>query len=213
MRWALRSLADVPEDDGWLGERERAVLDELEGDRRRADWRLGRWAAKALLAPGAEILPAPDGAPQSPGVSVSISHRKGRALAVVAEPGVALGCDLEQLRPRGDAFVRAVLSEGERERVEALDGDARTLVATVAWAAKEAAYKALRRGREIRDGHAGFTGPHGPSDAPLLDDGTWRPMLVDWPDGASVGGWWRATEGWVMSVAADPAQDPPGDQD
>ena len=191
MRYALRTLADVPPDDDWLSPRERAVLDGLEGDRRRAEWRLGRWAAKALLGPGAEVLVAPDGAPATDGVS--ISHRKGRALAVVAEG--AVGCDLEPLERRSDAFLRTVLSEAERERVEGLDDEARMLAGTIAWTAKEAAFKALRGGREIRDAEATF-------DAGAV--GAWHPVRVDWPDGASTSGWWRVADGWVMSVASEP---------
>ena len=211
MRYALRTLDDVPSDDAWLSAREREILAALEGEKRREEWRLGRWTAKALLGPDAEILAAPDGAPQVEGRpdapraerrALSISHRKGRALAVAGEG--AVGCDLEPLAPHSDAFLRAVLSEGERARVEALDEEARLFVGTIAWTAKEAAYQALRGGREIRDAYAGFTGPHAASDAPLLTDGVWRPLLVDWPDGASIGGWWRAADGWVMSVASEP---------
>ena len=209
MRWALRRLEDVPPDDSWLTALERALVVGL-GPRRRADWRLGRWTAKALLGPEAEILPAGDGAPVTRGASLSISHRKGRALAVVAERGVRVGCDLEPLRPHGDAFLRSVLSAEELRRVENLSGDARTLVATVAWTAKEAAYKALRGGREIRAANAGFPSPDFPAEASFLTDGRWRPVYVDWPDGAPIGGWWRAADGWAMTIAADPpAPEPP----
>jgi 4'-phosphopantetheinyl transferase EntD len=94
--WTTRSLADVPDSDDWLGPRERALLASLpEVPKRRASWRLGRWTAKALLGAEAEILSAPDGAPLVEGVALSLSHRHGRALAVTAPGGVALGCDLE----------------------------------------------------------------------------------------------------------------------
>ena len=48
--WLTRSLADVPADDGWLGPGEIEVLAGLGFEKRRADWRLGRFAAKTALA-------------------------------------------------------------------------------------------------------------------------------------------------------------------
>lgn len=66
--WLTRSLADVPTDDGWLGAREVEVLPGLRFEKRRADWRLGRFASKAAVAiwlgvpPGrVEVAAAPDG--------------------------------------------------------------------------------------------------------------------------------------------------------
>ncbi|HEV2813386.1 MAG TPA: hypothetical protein VGW10_09060 [Solirubrobacteraceae bacterium] len=117
MRWAVADIDDVPAGDGWLGADERAVLATLTGSRRRAEWRLGRWAAKQLLGAGAQTLVAADGAPVAD-LPVSISHRRGRALAAVADDGVAVGCDIEPLR------------------------EDRDVVPFVAW---EAAAKALRR--------------------------------------------------------------------
>src|SRR5581483_12458821 len=111
--WVSRLETDVPAGDGWLGDRERAVLAGLEIAPRRASWRLGRWTAK--LALGAcleteptriEVLAAADGAPEPwlDGVrvplSISISHRAGRAIATVAGGSRAVGCDLELLEPR-----------------------------------------------------------------------------------------------------------------
>ncbi|HEX8207271.1 MAG TPA: hypothetical protein VF587_14515 [Solirubrobacteraceae bacterium] len=101
MRWLTASLEDVPDGDDWLGPREREILATLDGERRRADWRLGRWAAKQLLGdPAIEILPAADGAPEASGVSLSIAHRRGRALVACADGPV--GCDLEPLRDDRD---------------------------------------------------------------------------------------------------------------
>ena len=118
MRWVVCTAGEVPGGDGWLGPRERVALAGLEGPRRIADWRLGRWTAKRLLGEASEILVAADGAPISR-LPLSIAHRRGRALAVVGEEGEAVGCDLEPARPDRD------------------------VAPFVAW---EAAAKALRRG-------------------------------------------------------------------
>src|SRR5512133_1913220 len=48
--WLTRSFADVPADDGWLAPGETEVLAGLRVEKRRADWRLGRFAAKAGVA-------------------------------------------------------------------------------------------------------------------------------------------------------------------
>src|SRR3954447_17285253 len=110
-RWLTRSLGDVPAADEWLSARERAVLAGLRVAKRRDDWRLGRWTAKAALGAGVEILAAADGAPEAwregkrlP-VSLSLSHRDGLALAAVAEAPSVVGCDLERLEPRSAGFV------------------------------------------------------------------------------------------------------------
>ena len=100
--WLTRSQADVPTDDGWLGAREVEVLAGLRFEKRRADWRLGRFASKAAVAiwlgvpPGrVEVAAAPDGAPEAwldgrrGPASLSLSHRAGRALAVVGEADIA----------------------------------------------------------------------------------------------------------------------------
>ncbi|HEX2087258.1 MAG TPA: hypothetical protein VHF89_16365 [Solirubrobacteraceae bacterium] len=133
MRWATASLHDVPAGDGWLGPRERAVLAALDGERRRADWRLGRWAAKRLLRdPGVEILPAADGAPEAwrgddrlP-LAVSIAHRRGRALAASAER--AVGCDLEPLREDRDVVPFVAFEAAAKALRRGLLGGARPAV-------------------------------------------------------------------------------------
>ncbi|MGZ5388059.1 MAG: 4'-phosphopantetheinyl transferase family protein, partial [Solirubrobacterales bacterium] len=160
--WLTRSLADVPEGDDWLGPRERAVLDGLRMEKRRSDWRLGRWAAKEALAAwsGAalsemEVLAADDGAPEAfvrgerADAALSLSHRRGRALAVVADGGVAIGCDLEVIEPRSGAFVRTWLAPAERESVLAAGEAGGARRANLLWAAKEAAAKARREGLRL----------------------------------------------------------------
>lgn len=102
VRWVTITAEEVPEGEDWLGPRERRLLAALDGERRRADWRLGRWAAKQLLGADVEVLPAADGAPEAHGVKthVSIAHRRGRAIAAIADEPV--GCDLEPLRDDRD---------------------------------------------------------------------------------------------------------------
>ena len=84
--------------------------------------------ARALPASRIEILAAADGAPEAwldgerAPVSVSLSHRGGRALAAVAAAPAVVGCDLELVEPRSGAFVREWLAPAEQALVAALDG-------------------------------------------------------------------------------------------
>jgi 4'-phosphopantetheinyl transferase len=214
--WLTRSAADVPAGDAWLGPRERAALGALTVARRRADWRLGRWAAKAAVAAllgfdagRVEVLAAGDGAPEAwidgarADVSVSLSHRGGRALAAVARAPVVVGCDLEVAEPRSGAFVREWLTEGERARVRAAAPGARDGVANLAWTAKEAAAKVRREGLRLDVRHAEAT----PSGEPPVDG--WRRLEVAWREGPRTAGWWREEPGWVMTVATEPASASP----
>ena len=146
VRWVTATAEEVPEGEDWLGPRERRLLAAFDGERRRADWRLGRWTAKLLTGADVEILPAGDGAPEPwrgderlP-LSLSISHRRGRAMA--AMDATPVGCDLEPLR------------------------EDRDVIPSVAW---EAAAKALRRGLldggrprlDVRDGAFAARWPDG----------------------------------------------------
>jgi 4'-phosphopantetheinyl transferase len=203
--WLTRSHADVPAGDGWLGPRERAVLAGLRFEKRRADWRLGRWAAKAALGPDVEILAAADGAPEAwrdgarlP-VSVSLSHRAGLALVAVTEAPAVVGCDLEWLEPRSEAFVRDWLAPAE----QALVGDDRVRLANVVWTAKEAAAKVRREGLRL-DVRAAVT------RLPAGDADGWRPWIVEWAgEGLVTRGWWREAHNFVLAVACEPPGPPP----
>ncbi len=213
--WLIRSLAETPPGDGWLSPRERAVLGKLGIEKRRSDWRLGRFAAKAAVGAWlkveparVEVLAAGDGAPQAHldgeplPVALSISHRAGRALAAATGTPAALGCDLELLERRSDGFVRDWLATPERELLETLPEERRSLAANLIWASKEAAAKARREGLrlDVRDAAALPLGIEDPA-------AQWRPLEVRWAGGERIAGWWREEAAWVMTVVADP---PPG---
>lgn len=216
--WLTGSLADVPAGDAWLSERERRVLAGLRVEKRAADWRLGRWTAKAAVGawlgiPAAriEILAAPDGAPeawldgsQAP-VSVSLSHRAGRSLAAVTGAPAVIGCDLELVEPRSPAFVRDWLAPAEQTLLRALDPPQRDRVANLMWSAKEAAAKVRREGLRLDVGSASVEAPDVAAPAPA-----WRPLRIRWRDeGGDTAGWWRDEPGWVLTIAGDPRPEVP----
>jgi 4'-phosphopantetheinyl transferase len=210
IRWHACQARDVPRGDAWLSERERACLEPMRFVKRRRDWRLGRWAAKQALSmhldvgPEAiEILAAADGAPEAfaggapAGVGLSISHRGGAALCAIAPGGTRIGCDLELIEPRSDAFLEDYLLPTERRAVARAAGRGEAMAALV-WSGKESALKALRAGlrRDTRSVEVSL---------PLAVEGSvWvrgeaRCRLT----GAEFALWGMIAEGRVLTLATD----------
>lgn len=131
---------------------ERAHAAALAGPRR-ATWLGGRVALRAALeglgVDAAPLLATERGAPLLPaGIAGSISHKATLAVALAARAGAGetLGVDVEldprQRPPRVDIAPR-VLTPTERTRLDALAPTSRARELLVAFAAKEAIYKAL----------------------------------------------------------------------
>ncbi|MFZ0171747.1 MAG: 4'-phosphopantetheinyl transferase superfamily protein [Acidimicrobiales bacterium] len=211
--WLSRSQTDVPNGDGWLSSRERATLAALRVERRRTDWRLGRWTAKQAVvaslgenAPDAldevEIVAAPDGAPEAflsgrpAPLAVSLSHRDGVAVCAVAPRRTAIGCDIEAVEIRSAAFVADWFTEQERAAVAASPPSSRSLVSTLIWSGKESALKAVREGLRLdtRDVVVHFAG------SPEHLGGTWEPFTVAGPGGCCFVGRWRGHLGHMFTV-------------
>lgn len=210
---AMGSLGDVPLQDDWLSDAERDVLAGLHLSKRREEWRLGRWTARRAVAAAVgrhdtpagaiQILAGEDGAPRvtvdghDGPVSLSISHRAGRAFCVAAAHSMALGCDLELIEPRSNTFVRDYFTEGEQGLVHSAEHGERPLLANLVWAAKEAALKGLHVGLREDTRSVVVTWIAGGT-------GGWLPLRLSvpghdqpWP------GWWRTRDGFVYTVAAD----------
>lgn len=213
--WLTRELGDVPRHDRWLSEQEGEVLSELRVPKRRDDWRLGRWTGKAAVAAwrgvaleSVMIAAAEDGVPEaliddSPAdLALSLSHRAGRALATVADGTTALGCDLEAIEPRSEAFLREWLRPAERELVSAQNGKARDLAANLIWTAKEAASKARREGLRLNLRRATVE-----AEGLAQPARSWARLEISWEGGPIELGWWRQDAGWVMTVTSDPASE------
>lgn len=148
----------------FLNRHEIAAAGGVREAQRRSEWLLGRIAAKdalrhLLFAAGngplfpAEITIDSDAAgrptargPWARDLRVSIAHKRGMAVAMVAE-GADPGIDLEKIEPRGNDFIALALGPGELALLPHADRDEWL---TRFWAAKEAAGKA--RGTGL-DGH------------------------------------------------------------
>jgi 4'-phosphopantetheinyl transferase len=222
LAWLSQGMADAPADDGWLSPRESAWLTRMRFPKRRSEFRLGRWTAKKALAlylgreasaaalRSIEVDRTPDGAPaplvdgRPADAYLTMTDRADQAVCLVGPAGTVLGCDLELVEPRSDAFVGDYLTPAEQRLVAAAgDGDARDLLANLVWCGKESALKVLRTGlrRDTRSVEVSF--PAGSSV-----DG-WVPMSVRAVEGAVFPGWWQRFGAFVLTLAATEAFAPP----
>ncbi len=208
----LVAASEVPEASDWLTDAELARLMAYRVPGRRADWRIGRWAAKravalALSAAGrevgpdmVEVLPADDGAPEPRivaadefiAMAVSISHSGGNGLAAARLGGGELGVDLETIEPRSERFIDDYFTPAEAARVRAAAPGERPLFANLTWAAKEAALKALRTGLRL-DTRAVVVEEIGADD-----------FIVQVPGGARWHGAWSEAAGQVRTLVWGP---------
>ncbi|MBK8014387.1 MAG: 4'-phosphopantetheinyl transferase superfamily protein [Deltaproteobacteria bacterium] len=219
---------DVPLDDRWLGPRERGLCSALRLEKRRRDWRLGRWTAKQALRrfqartsdspspmplDATELLPAPDGAPEFHGLSepssvqVSISHRGDVAVcAIAAHPlEVGIGCDLESVETRSEGLVDDFFTGREREAVARVPSTSKDPLVALIWSAKESALKVLRCGlrRDTRSVEVSV-----PDFERLLEQPATRASenfhhfeVQDLGEGARFVGWWRCQDAQILTIA------------
>ncbi len=223
IHWLTQSHETLPGTAVFLSEKEAARLASLQTEKRRRDWLLGRWTAKRLLqtivweasqatvpldlitvannADGvpmvASQLPLVDGQ-----YSISLSHAHGQALvAAVAKPNWPIGCDIEKIAPRGEAFIDDYFTETEALLVRQVAGAQRDVLVTAVWSAKESVLKALHLGLSV-DTRA---------VACLLDPGErpsdiWMPFKVCCDNGRlprpapHLSGWWRVMDGFVLTL-------------
>ena len=166
-----------------------------------------------------EILTAEDGAPEARldggalPVVLSLSHRAGSALAVVAPARrrdgiqgapVRLGCDLELIEARSSWFLADYLRPDEREVIRTAPENEAPFLANLFWSAKESAAKALRRGLTLDTWRLAVELGEGDS---IFGSG-WTPFTVRFQEAHReelfLGGWRRAEE-LVLTVAVGEA--------
>ncbi|MGB8011603.1 MAG: 4'-phosphopantetheinyl transferase superfamily protein [Terriglobales bacterium] len=225
--WLEQTEANVPAENDWLSAEEAACLNAMRFPKRRTDWRLGRWAAKCALSAylnvpahpqvfrKIEIRPAASGAPEAlfsgqPAANViSLSHRDGRAICALATAGVEIGCDLETVEPRSDAFVADYFTVEEQALIARASTADRDWLLALLWSAKESALKALRAGLRL-DTRCVITTPIAGS----FDRNGWSPLRVCYTGDRYAcdqvfHGWWQHGDNMVRTVVAAPPPDPP----
>ncbi len=228
--WLEQSEGDMPTENQWLSAEEILCLASLRFLKRRSDWCLGRWTAKRAVAAclnlpddvhslaNIEILAAASGAPEvflfkeTGTVTISLSHSGGNALCTVAPYEVGLGCDLEVIEPRSDAFVTDYFTAYEQRLVETAPHQQRPLLSTALWSAKESSLKALHEGLRLETTcmEVQLLDALPPEDqecwrpvrllSPDVDG--WRPLQVSFRGAPTFHGWWRAEDRIVRSVVS-----------
>ena len=222
--WFEQTELDVPAENQWLSAGEKLCLRGLRFPKRRADWRLGRWTAKCAVAAyldlpcdlstlaDIEIRAAASGAPQAfllnqeAPLAISLSHRDGTALCGVAPPGTSLGCDLELIEPRSDAFVADYFTASERALVEQASANERHVLITLLWSAKESALKALHAGLRLDTNSVEVSLVGGLSDQ---NEDVWGPLHVRYSGAQLFSGWWRSDDQFVRTVVSNPSPNSP----
>jgi len=219
--WLEQSEADVPAGNEWLSAQERSRLAGMRFPKRSTEWRLGRWTAKRALAwwlnfpcdvcslQGLEIRAAPSGAPgaflfnQRLPVSMSLSHRAGKALCFVGSAEASLGCDLELVEARDDSFVTDFFTTNEQKLLDRAPVDERASLATLVWSAKESALKALQVGLQMDTTSVEVS----PARASYLTgEYNWSPLLLRCLGDRVLRGWWRSAKGMVRTLVFNPSQ-------
>jgi 4'-phosphopantetheinyl transferase len=219
--WLARGEDTVPPPGEWLTAAERGRAEGLRLTKRRTDFLLGRWTLKLAVA---KVLGWPEdsgslarfegraalsGAPQLyvdgrlAAHSVSLSDRAGCAICLVASGTTPVGCDVEIIEPRSDAFVRDYLTETERGLVGAAGPD-RHKAANLVWSAKESALKVLGTGlrRDTRSVEV-LVAALNPAQR------TWARLEVRTEEGAVFPGWWRQSGDFLITVCWPGGGPPP----
>jgi 4'-phosphopantetheinyl transferase len=218
--WLARGEDQLPAAADWLSAAERGRADALRYTKRRTDFMLARWTLKLAVAKALgwpddpamlariEARTAPTGAPllyidgQPADHGVSLTDRAGCAVCLVAARAVAVGCDVEIVEPRSDAFVRDYLTQAEQQLVGAA-GPARDAAANLIWSAKESALKVLTTGlrRDTRSVEVTVAELSPP-------ERSWSALRVRTAEGEVFPGWWRRS-GMFLVTACWPRGGPP----
>lgn len=220
MWWLARGEEHLPGDRSWLSPGEADYVDGKRFTKRRTEFLVARWAAKQALGRvlatpltlaglrRIEVRHAASGAPvacldgEPVDLQISLTDRAGWAVCLVGTGPGRLGCDLELVEPRSDAFVRDFLTAAERRYVDAAaDVAARNLAANLVWSAKESGLKVLTTGlrRDTRSVEVTAT---------ASVDG-WARLTVRTVEGHEFPGWWRRFGEFVLTVAAAEASPAP----
>ena len=240
---AARSGCATRPDPEWLSAKELVQLNAMRFAKRRAEWQLGRWTSKLAVAAclqlpadlhslaSIEVRPAPSGAPETflgnqwAPVTISLSHRDGKAICAVASDRGALGCDLEVIEPHSNAFIADYFTTEEQALVARVAPADRPGLVTLLWSSKESALKALRAGLRLDtrcvivtlvdalpiqneeeevwvSGEFTKDSAFAARQADSVND--WRPLQVRHIHDQTFFGWWQRTGNLLRTIVAAP---------
>ncbi len=225
LNWLLQHCNDLPDDSHWLTANEKDRVAAMRFEKRRADWLLGRWTAKHALAAyvnscvgvglrlqDIEISNDADGAPHAryegagKCCALSISHRGGAALCVVAPASRRIGCDLELIEERSAEFVGDYFTATERCFVRDARAEDKACLTALIWSAKESALKALSLGLRL-DTRAVEVVRYGWGN---VSQGNWQPLTLRSVKATQTfHGWWCTLDNRVLTMLATVPAKPP----
>lgn len=226
--WFSAGMDTLPDDDSWMDEAEATRIGSMGYSKRRLESTLSRHTAKTTLVRALDLEPtgssmeritirnASDGAPEAYldgdeiDAVLAMTDRADWAVCAVLHGPVRVGCDLELVESRSDAFVRDYFTPAEQALTfETFDRD-RHLRANLIWSAKESALKVLRTGLRLDTRTVEVRLPPEPASS------GWNPLEVMGPD-AVFPGWWHRFGDFVLTIVAgapvaEPVSlvDPPG---
>jgi 4'-phosphopantetheinyl transferase len=125
-------------------------------------------------------------------------------VCAVSLSGGALGCDLEIIEPRSEAFVADYFVSQEQALVAGARGLERFQLLALLWSGKESALKALRTGLRLDTRSVVVM----PMDGSLTVNG-WNPLRVSCSEGQVFHGWWQSAYNVLRTLVADPPSPPP----
>ncbi len=213
--WLLQNLNDCPGDNFWLGEQEKAILNNLRFTKRRSDWRLGRWTAKQainsflkteashLQHSEIEILADPDGAPKSylkkkrAPFSISISHSHNVAMCALNPTDKSIGCDIEFIEARDEKFVADYFTKEEMDWVRNVDENIKSIVSNLIWSAKESSLKVLKEGLRLDTRTVNI------SPCKIEKTNNWQALEIWINESIEYFGWWKIMDGFILTIVAE----------
>jgi 4'-phosphopantetheinyl transferase len=133
-----------------------------------------------------------------------------------------MGCDLELVEPRSDAFIADYFASGEQSLVARVPEAARHKLLALLWSAKESALKALRTGLRLdtrsvivslpnstlRDREELLAQDDDFASSAIFDN-PWQALQVHAPGGQIFHGFWQASGQFVRTILASPTPSRP----
>jgi 4'-phosphopantetheinyl transferase len=152
-------------------------------------------------------------------VSISLSHRAGIGACAIAPAGMMLGCDLEVVEPRSDAFVEDYFTTEEREMLQGKSVAHRFRILALLWSAKESTLKVLRTGLRLDTRCVAITvcddfrcmteAPINKAGSQSLSTENWRRFRGCQANDRVFYGWWQERGNVVRTIAAEQPIKPP----
>jgi 4'-phosphopantetheinyl transferase len=139
------------------------------------------------------------------------------AICAIATPDAALGCDLEIVEPRSDAFVTDYFTAQEQAFIAQAHAAERFQLLALLWSAKESALKAMRTGLRLDTrsvvvslvNQEDSRGEESTRAFQLSDGPGWHPLSVRCRADQIFQGWWQHDHNVLRTLVAAPSPSQP----